>query len=54
MGEPRNAVPGRWYANHVDAYFADRPEALERVMRGNALSLLPRLRKLGVAAGPVR
>jgi len=34
-----------WYTNHVDEYFADRPDALERVMRGNALTLLPRLQK---------
>ena len=38
-----------WYTNHVDAYFADRPEALERVMRGNALTILPRLGNPAVA-----
>jgi len=45
------AQTSAWYTNNVDAYFAGRPEALERVMRGNALTLLPRLGKLRAAAG---
>jgi predicted TIM-barrel fold metal-dependent hydrolase len=33
-----------WYTHNVDAYFADRPQQLEAVMRNNALALFPRLR----------
>jgi predicted TIM-barrel fold metal-dependent hydrolase len=33
-----------WYTRNVDAYFADRPQQLEDVMRSNALALFPRLR----------
>jgi predicted TIM-barrel fold metal-dependent hydrolase len=33
-----------WYTRNVDAYFADRPEQLEAVMRSNALALFPGLR----------
>jgi predicted TIM-barrel fold metal-dependent hydrolase len=36
-----------WYTRNVDAYFADRPQQLEAVMRGNALALMP-----GLAAQP--
>jgi predicted TIM-barrel fold metal-dependent hydrolase len=36
-----------WYTRNVDAYFADRPQHLEAVMRGNALALMP-----GLAAQP--
>jgi predicted TIM-barrel fold metal-dependent hydrolase len=32
-----------WYTRNVDAYFADRPELLTKVMHGNAHALLPRL-----------
>jgi predicted TIM-barrel fold metal-dependent hydrolase len=32
-----------WYTGNVDDYFADRPERLEAVTRGNALALFPRL-----------
>jgi predicted TIM-barrel fold metal-dependent hydrolase len=32
-----------WYTRNVDAYFADRPELLAKVMDGNAHALLPRL-----------
>ncbi|MDT5126760.1 MAG: 6-methylsalicylate decarboxylase [Mycobacterium sp.] len=32
-----------WYTHNVDAYFADRPELLTKVMHGNAYTLLPRL-----------
>jgi predicted TIM-barrel fold metal-dependent hydrolase len=32
-----------WYTHNVDAYFADRPQHLEAVMRTNALALFPRL-----------
>jgi predicted TIM-barrel fold metal-dependent hydrolase len=30
-----------WYTRNVDAYFADRPQQLEAVMRNNALALFP-------------
>jgi predicted TIM-barrel fold metal-dependent hydrolase len=33
-----------WYTRNVDAYFADRPQQLEDVVRNNALALFPRLR----------
>ena len=33
-----------WYTDNVDAYFADRPQQLESVMRSNALALFPRFR----------
>ena len=32
-----------WYTTNVDTYFADRPDVLAQVMRGNAQTLLPRL-----------
>ena len=34
----------QWYTRNVDEYFAQRPDQLKQVMRGNALALLPRLR----------
>jgi predicted TIM-barrel fold metal-dependent hydrolase len=33
-----------WYTRHVDEYFANRQDDLERLMYVNALALLPRLR----------
>jgi predicted TIM-barrel fold metal-dependent hydrolase len=33
-----------WYTRNVDAYFADRPQPLGAVMRGNALALLQGVR----------
>jgi predicted TIM-barrel fold metal-dependent hydrolase len=33
-----------WYTRNVDAYFAERPEQLEAVMRSNALTLFPQFR----------
>jgi predicted TIM-barrel fold metal-dependent hydrolase len=38
-----------WYTHNVDAYFADRPQQLEAVMRDNALALFPRF---NARAGP--
>jgi predicted TIM-barrel fold metal-dependent hydrolase len=32
-----------WYTTNVDAYFAERPDVLAKVMHGNAHTLLPRL-----------
>jgi predicted TIM-barrel fold metal-dependent hydrolase len=33
-----------WYTRNVDAYFADRPQQLDDVMRNNALELFPQFR----------
>jgi predicted TIM-barrel fold metal-dependent hydrolase len=33
-----------WYTRHVDEYFTNRQDDLERLMYVNALALLPRLR----------
>jgi predicted TIM-barrel fold metal-dependent hydrolase len=41
-----------WYTHNVDAYFAERPQQLEAVMRGNALALLPGLKPSQARAGP--
>jgi predicted TIM-barrel fold metal-dependent hydrolase len=34
-----------WYTRHVDMYFADRHDGLEKLMHENAIALLPRLRQ---------
>jgi predicted TIM-barrel fold metal-dependent hydrolase len=34
-----------WYTRHVDRYFSNRHDDLERLMYDNALALLPRLRQ---------
>jgi predicted TIM-barrel fold metal-dependent hydrolase len=39
-----NLEMAEWYTRHVDEYFADRQDDLERLMHANALALLPRLR----------
>jgi predicted TIM-barrel fold metal-dependent hydrolase len=39
-----------WYTHNLDGYFAERPQQLEAVMRGNALALLPGLRPTQVRA----
>jgi hypothetical protein len=32
-----------WYTRHVDEYYIDRQDQLDRLMYDNALALLPRL-----------